>query len=151
MGNRGRQYAWRDLPRQASFVLAPYRFHQSRSTSVPSRLGRRSQPGTRSLVMLERRPSVKPKARDAYHRELDCQDIVLLARGIIASHEMDSTYRAVRERLGVKRRSIQRSATRLSWSGDEACRFPDPLQLTEKGPDPAFRQRPLGAVAARHE
>ncbi|MNN82634.1 hypothetical protein D3C81_1995870 [compost metagenome] len=60
--------------------------------------------------MPERRPAVKPEARDAHHRELDGQDIALFARRIVARRTKHSPHRAVREGRGIEGRSLQRSA-----------------------------------------
>lgn len=60
--------------------------------------------------MLERRATIQAETRDANHGKLDCQDIALLARGIVAGRAMDRSHRAVLERLGIELRGVQGGA-----------------------------------------
>src|SRR5574338_1359088 len=117
IGDRGRQGAWRDLPRQSPLVLAPAACAFLTAVSdnrVPQAirfglvLGRDLE--REGLAVFERRPPVQAETRDTHHRKFDRQDIALLARGIVARGAMDGSHRAVREGLGVKLRGVQRGA-----------------------------------------
>src|SRR6185312_2113164 len=62
------------------------------------------------LVVPKCRAAIQAQARDAHDRELDGQDIALLARRIVSGRVMYSAHGAVGKRLSVERCSVKRGA-----------------------------------------
>src|SRR5262245_20467761 len=103
------QYARRDLPRHAPFVFAP----AARAflaaiiddgVPIPIRLSLivSGDLERKGFIMFERRTAVEADTGDASNFELDCQNISLLARGIVTGCTVDGAHRTVGKSFGIK-------------------------------------------------
>src|SRR5207342_774189 len=104
-----------DLPRQPPFVLAPAALALRTAVAddrIPIAIGLRLVVGgdlkREGLAVLERVPAIEAHARHPTHRELDGQDVALLATRKVGRRPMHGANRAVGKRSGVKGGSLLR-------------------------------------------
>ena len=64
----------------------------------------------KSTAVFERRAAIQAKARSAQHRELDRQQLALLARRVVTRRVVLGADLAVREGFGLELRGFQRGA-----------------------------------------
>src|SRR5262245_28571137 len=106
---RLRQYARRDLPRDAPPVFAPAAcalLATIADDGVPIAIGLFLIAGRdlkrEGFVMLEHRTTVDAETGDACDGELDCQHVALLAGRVVTGCTADGTHRTVGKGSGVE-------------------------------------------------